>query len=384
MIRKYTQVSPVLFGVDAIEKIGDEAKALKATKALMIYDNGVKVTGMAKRITKLLEKAELEIEVFEDVLPDPTTDQMDALAQKIRKLGVDLIIGIGGGSSMDTAKVISILNANKGEVRKYFVPKGENYQNATPLILVPTSSGTGSEVTALGVVYDTKTKMKEAIMRPADISIVDPKLTITVPDHITATTGMDALGQAVEAYTSTNNDPRSDILALHAIKLIIENLEKAYHDGTDLTARTNMSLASNLAGIAFGDAMVHFGHAVSHELGSEFKVPHGVGVALALPIVVEVSIKQDLKRGIQLAQALDLEIPNQVDENKLALLAGDKIRKLMKNLGIKSLKDQEISREDALLRAEDVIKKNWFIMYSPVEIDVPLMEDLIAQMYDRY
>lgn len=384
MISRYSQACPVIFGVGAINQIEDEARKMGATKVLLVYDGGVKASGVSEKITKILDAAGIDIEIYEGVTPEPTLSQIDTAAERVRSLKIDTVIGIGGGSSLDTAKALSVLNENKGPVKKYVQEFGGSFGKASPLILVPTASGTGAEVTALGVLIDEESHGKVVVFRGGDLAIVDPELTLTVPPHITASTGMDALAQAIEAYTSNGHDPRSDVLALKAVNLIIRNLEIAVKDGSDLNARIDMSLGSNLAGIAFADASVHFGHAISHEFGNALKMPHGIGCALALPVVLEVGLEAEPERGLDLLNALEVPYTKKETGKDLGLLASGRIKELMRTIGIRSLKEQGISREAAVDCAAAAHEKNWFIIKSPVDIDVPFLGKLIGRVYDGY
>lgn len=384
MISTYTQVCPVVFGVGAINKIGEKAKELGCSKALCIYDQGVKMTGIAERIIKLINDAGVKTAIYEEVVADPTNEDVDKAGQVARDNKVDLIIGIGGGSSLDTAKCAATLNDNPLLITHYWSSLNRQFERKTPMILVPTSSGTGSEVTMIAAVVDLKTHTKEAIERPASLAIVDPELTLSVPQHVTAATGLDALSHAIECYTTNCTNPRSDVLALESINLVMNNLELAYKNGNDLEARTNLSVASNFAGIAFGDASVHFGHAVAHEMGGVFRMPHGVACAITVPEVIMYCANVIPERTIKIARALGVELPDKVTGIQAGEMAAAKVRKLMKAVGIKSLKEQGISREDAIACAKGALEKNWFVICAIEEITEEVMAELMGNMYDNY
>jgi alcohol dehydrogenase class IV len=215
--------------------------------------------------------------------------------------------------------------------------------------------------------------VKDSVLRPADLAIVDPELTLTVPKSVTAMTGFDALSHAIEAYTTNRTNPKADILCLEVMRLIIGNLEKAYNNGSDLEARTSLSLASNLAGLAFNDAFLHFGHAAAHELGVVFHMPHGVACALTIPEVITFSSDVAPERTKRIADALGVALPKDATAAEAGELAADKVRSLMKKLGIKSLKEQGITKEAAASIAEGAVAHN-----------PPALAGLIARMYDNY
>ena len=209
----------------------------------------------------------------------------------------------------------------------------------------------------MSVIHVKETQMKDAVFKAANLAVVDPELTLTVPKPVTVMTGFDALSHAIEALTTTSGNPKSDILALSAITLISENLEKAYINGGDIEARTNMSLASNLAGIAFNDAMVHVGHAAAHEFGVVFHMPHGLACALTIPEVILFSSDAAPDKTIRIARALGLELPEGATGPMAGEIAAGAVRALMKRLEIKSLKEQGIKRDAAVGCAAGAVAK---------------------------
>jgi alcohol dehydrogenase class IV len=384
MISTYTQASPVLFGVNAVNQIAEKTRELGGSRALCLYDQGVKMTGTADRIIMLLNEAGIETVVFEGVTPDPTNEAVDTAGQFARDSHIDVVIGIGGGSTLDTAKCVAVLNDNPLPINQYWASLGTKYEMKTPLILVPTSSGTGSEVTMIAAIVDLKTHIKEAVVKPGNLAIVDPALTLTVPAHITAATGMDALSHAIESYTTNCTNPKSDLLALEAVRLIAVNLETATKNGSDLEARTQLSLASNFSGISFGDASVHFGHAAAHEFGGVFHMHHGAACALTIPEVLVFAADTIPERIIAIGRAFGLDFPENITGPQAAELTAEKVRHLMKAVGIKSLKELGISREDAVACAKGAVDNNWFVCCAVKAVTVPVMAELIGKIYDHY
>jgi alcohol dehydrogenase class IV len=384
MVSTYNQLCPVVFGPGAVNTLADKVREYGGTKALCIYDNGVKAAGISDRIIRVLSEAGIGLVPFDGVLPDAPAETVNRAGKLAQNEKVDIVIGIGGGSSLDTAKAAVVLVDNPLPINNYFISKGVVPKSAVPLILIPTTSGTGSEVSVMAVIHDEETHIKESVLRSASLAIVDPELTLTVPKSVTAMTGFDALSHAIEAYTTNRTNPNADILCLEVMRLVINNLEKAYNDGSNLEARTNLSLASNLAGMAFNDSFLHFGHAVAHELGVVFHMPHGVACAITIPEVIIFASDVAPERVLRIAEALGVLVAVEASADEAGELAANKIRSLMRPLGIKSLQEQGITKEAAMNIAEGAIEHNSFINCALKPVDPPALKVLIGKMYDNY
>ena len=370
----YTQKAPVLFGCGAVEELGDKLKELGAKKVFCVYDAGVGASGIADRIIGIIKAAGLEAVPYDKVGSEAPDSVVNEGGEFARASGVDCVVGIGGGSCLDIAKFFAVLLENPPPISSYYAFKLKNLPAHAPLVLIPTCSGTGSEVTSHGVVHDEETNRKFPVRCCSDLSILDPELTVTAPPGVTAYTGMDAMSHAVEGYTSRNTNPRSDVLALDAIRRIAENIERAYKNGADIEARTEMALGSNFAGIAFCDAGVHFGHAIAHTFGLELGIPHGIGCALVLPEVLAFC---------------EGPIPDRVEDIRKALGAPDGqsaaafVRELMRKVGIPSLASLGHSRESCIGIAE-ICMNEGFVALSPFPVDAGVMAEVIAATYDNY
>jgi alcohol dehydrogenase len=244
-------MTPVLFGEGTSLQTGERLKALGCKKVLAVYDKGVKQAGITEKIIESIKEQGIEVAVFDGVKADPPDTMIDEGAEVGRKAGVDGVVGIGGGSTMDTAKTINLLLNNPGKVQDY-MGTGKELKPGKNLILLPTTSGTGSEVTMFAVITDTADEnKKKGLAGPlvrANLAIVDPVLTAGMPPSITADTGMDAYAHAVEAIMGNNRNPMSDLLGEQAISLVMRYLPKAVKNGKDMEARTQMSYAAMLAG----------------------------------------------------------------------------------------------------------------------------------------
>ncbi len=384
MISTYQQNCPVLFGADAVMQLPEKVTEAGGTRAFCIFDKGVKNCGIAGKIIKILEDGGITTDTFDEVMPDTPASQADIAGGKAREFGADMVIGIGGGSCLDMAKATAILVDNDLPINQYYAQKNHPQNTQTPLFLIPTTSGTGSEVTGMAVLYDAETNRKETILRKGALAIVDPILTLTVPPQVTAETGMDAMSHAIESYTTNCGNPKSEILSLAAIKLVFENLKNACFNGDDLEARTNLCLASNLAGIAFNDASVHFGHAAAHEFGVQFHMSHGAACALTLPEVVAFAGDKVPDKIRKIAEVIKLDIPDDASGAEIAEQIAEKIRDLMHCIGIRSFKDYGILREQAVACAKGAVENNWFIICALSPVDIPVMEELIGKMYDHF
>ncbi len=308
-IHSFFSPNKILLGIGTTKEIGKETKALGGTRALIITDPGVANSGLIDPIRSNLEEAGLKVFLFDRVEPEPPANAVDEGAQYIKETGSDIVIGVGGGSSLDVAKGASLLANNSGKVLDYcgmdLVPN-----RGLPKILIPTTAGTGSEVTRVLVVTDKTDNMKKVVYSNyaiADVAIVDPTLTLSMPPNVTADSGMDALVHAIETYVSMNATPFSDLLASKAIELIAKYLSMAFAKNENLEARYHMSLASLLAGLAFASGGLGAVHALSYPLGTQHHLPHGRSNAVMLPHVMEFNLPGNRSRYALIAQMMEKE-----------------------------------------------------------------------------
>ena len=277
-------------GAGAIAEIANEAKAHAFKKAFVCSDPDLIKFNVTSKVTDVLEKDGLEYEIYSDIKANPTIQNVQNGVAAFKKSGADYIVAIGGGSSMDTAKAIGIIIANpEFEDVRSLEGTAPTKKPCVPIIAVPTTAGTAAEVTINYVITDVEKKRKFVCVDPHDmpiIAVVDPEMMSSMPKGLTASTGMDALTHAVEAYigNSTTIDTRRD--ALKAVKLIFENIDIAYEHGDNIQARRNMLHASFYAGCAFTKSYVGYVHAVAHSLGGQYNVPHGLANAILLPLVL--------------------------------------------------------------------------------------------------
>ena len=337
----------VLFGIGACREIGKEAKALGGTKVLIVTDPGMVNSGLVASLRTNLEEAGMKVFLFDRVEPEPSASLVDESAQLTKENGVDVVIGFGGGSSLDIAKGAALLASNPGNVLDYcgmdLIPK-----RGLPKILVPTTAGTGSEITRVFVLTDKRDNVKKVVYSNyaiAEVSVVDPMLTISMPSKVTADTGMDALVHAIETYVSMNATPFSDLLASKAIELIARYLPMAFAKNENIEARYHMSLASLLAGMAFASGGLGAVHALAYPLGTEYHLSHGRTNAIMLPHVMEFNLIGNRSRYALIAEMMG-KGENLADLKGQAALAIEAVTGLLEDIQIPyHLKDYDIPRE---------------------------------------
>jgi alcohol dehydrogenase class IV len=296
----------ILAGIAASERLGQEAKGVGAKRALVVTDKGVIDSGVAKKIEDHLQKEGINVDIFDQVMSDPDIANADASIEMARKGRFDLIVGVGGGSSMDIASIASVMMTNAGTVYDYF---GINLVKnpGIPTILIPTTAGTGAEVTPNAILTDTKEKLKKAIVSPyilPRVAIVDPLLTLSMPPSVTSSSGIDALTHAIESYTSNNATILTDLFAREGMIMIGRSLRTAVANGNDMEARYNMAIGSLYAGISLANAGVTAVHALAYPLGGQFNVAHGIANGLLLPYVMEFNVLGNIPKFAQIAQLL--------------------------------------------------------------------------------
>ncbi|MGO9570006.1 MAG: iron-containing alcohol dehydrogenase [Desulfomonilaceae bacterium] len=296
----------ILLGKGAVSGVGVEAAKLGGNKALIVADPGVVKAHLVEPLQEPLRSQGIHAEVFDKVEPEPPARVIDDCAKMVRGGGFDLIIGLGGGSSLDTAKAAAVLATNPGSVMDY-VGMDTLPNRGLPSILIPTTAGTGSEATRVFVMTDEATNTKKVVYSDfliPDMAILDPALTLSMPPVVTADTGMDALVHAIEAYVSVNSTPFAEILALKAVELIAHNLPQAYAKGSNLTARYNMLLAANLGGSAFTSGGLGAVHGLAYVLGTEYHMSHGRSNAIMLPHVMNFNKVGNSEKFARIAAAL--------------------------------------------------------------------------------
>ncbi|MFH7859646.1 MAG: iron-containing alcohol dehydrogenase [Candidatus Aenigmatarchaeota archaeon] len=313
MLRQFvfsTTKEKIIFGINVIENLPKEVKELIGEKKeiAIITDSGIVKAGIFDKIADLLKKAGYNVHLFDKVEPEPRVNSYEEAKNFIRTTKPDLVIGLGGGSPMDVASTASALLYNPGEAIDYVGPPFFKFkERRAPLIMIPTTSGTGAEVTFFDVIIvnDAKRDIIDSKLF-ADVAIVDPMLTITLPPTTTAHSGIDALSHNIEAFLSIKSSPITDVLALQAIGYIHKYLPRAFRDGNDLEARYYLSLASLLGGIVIANAGVIMGHAMAYTFAGYHHVIHGIGCGICLPYAMAYNLPVETDKLVSIAEVIDI------------------------------------------------------------------------------
>ncbi|AXQ30852.1 iron-containing alcohol dehydrogenase [Solimonas sp. K1W22B-7] len=372
---------PELFsGSGSSLQLCDHIAKTGVKKLLVVTDAVLMKLGLLNPMLARLKELGVTTVIFDGVEPNPTIAQIETGLALLKRENCTAILAVGGGSSIDAAKVIGARATNPHSVRwmgglfrLIFWPK--------TLYAVPTTAGTGSEVTIAAVVSDPENTRKFAIMDPRLVptaAALDPQLMIGLPPHITAATGMDALTHAVEAYISRNSFAATDVEALEATRLIMQNLEKVVKNGADLEGRANMALASFKAGVAFTSAGVGYVHAIAHNFGAYYHVPHGLANAIVMPYVLDYSKPECTARLARLAEVGGLKKGGESDE-QLADSFIAKIRAMNAEFGIPT-KVEKLKSSDIPAIATAALKEAHWTYAVPRYMDKPTCENLVGKM----
>ncbi|MCA9552144.1 MAG: iron-containing alcohol dehydrogenase [Myxococcales bacterium] len=339
-------IPPVnLMGQGALAQLAPQVKTLGGTKALIVTDRPLVAAGIVGKVEALLAEAGVPFARFADVKPNPTTANVEAGLVLLKQEGCDIVIPVGGGSPIDCAKGIGLVATNGGRIQDY-EGLDQSKKPMLPMIAVNTTAGTASEMTRFTIITDERRHVKMAIVDwhiTPTVSINDPELMVSMPRDLTAATGMDALTHAVEAYVSTAATPVTDSAALAAIELIARYLPRAVANGEDLEAREQMAYAQFMAGMAFNNASLGYVHAMAHQLGGLYDLPHGVCNAVLLPHVCRFNLIARTDRFARVAAALGanvdglapLDAAEQAVQAILQLARAVGIPKGLRELGVK-------------------------------------------------
>ena len=375
----------LLVGAGARERIGDAARELGVTRPLIVTDAFHAGNGVADEIAARLTREGLHPVVFADTVPDPSVSSVMAGLAAAIAAGADAVVGVGGGSPIDTAKAIALLAVSGGTMRQYKAPV-TTVGGALPIIAVPTTAGSGSEATQFTVITDEETAEKMLCAGPAflpRVAIVDVELTLTMPPRLTADTGIDALTHAVEAYVSRKATPLSDTFALRAMSLVGASLEAAYADGGDTRARQDMMLASLFAGTAFSNASVALVHGMSRPIGARFGIAHGLSNALLFPAVTAFSLPGAPGRYAECARALGI-VASDVSEATAGTALVDELERLNLALGVPSLSALGVARdtwEEAIPTMAHQALASGSPAHNPIEPTAQQIEELYRGVY---
>ena len=349
-------VKKIVHGLGAIKEAANEVKNLKGTKAFIVTDPGLAKIGVQKPLEEALTAGGVEWKLYAEAQLEPSMDSIQHCTDEAKAFGADVIIGFGGGSALDTTKAASVLLSNEGPIDKYF---GMNLvpNPCLPSILIPTTAGTGSEVTASAVITDEATHFKSTVFSYYNLpkfAILDPELIMTAPAHIAAACGVDALIHALEAYLSNNANPFSDAFAEKAMELIGTHLRSFVANRHDEEAACAMMVGSTFAGIAFAWARLGNIHAMSHPVSGFFGVAHGVANSVLMPTVIEYNALADKGRYEKIYNYISEDKEPVIDFTPDMLV--DEVKKLNKDLGIpSSLSEVGVTEDKIEAMAKDAV-----------------------------
>ena len=382
-ISSFHTANTIISGLGSIKKLGGFVKKLSSKKVLIVTDEGVISAKIIDKIIDILKSDVIKYCIYSKVEHDPSIESIQECYSFSNEHDCDLIIAVGGGSSIDVAKIVSVLKVSGGEINDYFgldnVPS-----RGLPTIAIPTTAGTGSEVTPVAVISVKQEHKKIGIQSPniiPDVAIIDPFMTLTCPPTVTAATGMDAFTHAVEAYLSINNSSITDMFALEAIKLISSSIRSAVAKGENVNARTKMCQGSLYAGIAFANAGTAAVHAIAMTIGGVYDIPHGVANAMLLPFVMKYNALSDLNKMANIAAAMQENISS-LSPRDSAMKAIDAVKQLSIDVNVMhSLKEFGAKKEEIPGLAQKAIKVTRLLRNNPRNVNKKDLEKILLQVY---
>ncbi len=360
----------LIFGPGTLSRLGELASEIGATHALLVTDAGLRAAGHGQRAVNSLEKAGVKVSLFDDVRPNPTTEDIERGVEFTRPLGVDLIIGMGGGSSMDCAKGINFVVTNGGRMQDY-KGTGKATRPMLPLIAIPTTSGTGSEAQSYAVIADAETHMKMACgdkKALARVSILDPELTITMPAAVTAATGIDALSHALETAVTKVRNPVSQMFSRQAWQHLVEALPIVLKNPSHIEARSRMQLGAFFAGTAIENSMLGATHALANPLSAHFNVTHGIAVGALLPYVIQFNARDEAAAATYIQLAHDTEITDCTGSKAISALVHH-LRSLLTLAGQPITLRDCGATQDRLPQMAEEASLQWTGQFNPRPVD---------------
>lgn len=327
----------VKFGEGISKQIGQVLRDMGYNKVFIATDKGIVAAGIIAQIEEGLKAGNFEYQIYDEMIPDPTIEVVDAAAEVLKKSGADVVLAVGGGSPIDTAKAICLLQTHEGSIKDYLFGGTKTVTKPImPLICIPTTAGTGSEMTAASVITNNQNKTKVSVTHENLIpkyALIDPMLQLGCPPFITGTTGMDALTHAIESYVSTRSNPISEAMSLQAIRMIGKHIRTAVGNGSTVEARSNMAVASTIAGVAFLNGGLGVVHGIGQTLGAFVHVPHGVAMTLLLPYCMERTVVGNFEKFKDIAIALGKDVTG-MDLRDAAFAAVDAVFEMAEDIRV--------------------------------------------------
>ncbi len=395
----FNSAGQLIFGRDAVLQLTDVVRRLAVSRIFVVTDKALVKAGVAERVCAPLTSAQATLDVFDGGLPEPAIALAETCTEQARRFQAQAVLGLGGGSNMDLAKIVATVLTHGGGPRSY-VGDDQIPGPIVPLVCVPTTAGTGSEVSGASVLTDTEKQMKVGVLsnylRPR-FAVVDPLLTVSCPNKVSADSGIDALTHAIEAYTAVDNEefplppgertiyqgrhPMGDLLAERAIELIGANLRRAVANGSDLAARDGMALGATLAGMAFSNVGVAAVHALEYPVGGATHCSHGAGNGLLLPFVMRFNLPACLSRFARIAALLGENVAG-LDEQAAAERAIAAVERLKTDIGIpQRLRELGVTEDQLPLFAEKAFAVKRILRVNPRPVTAQDLEDILRSAY---
>lgn len=373
--------SNIDFGRGALNDLSEILKGYGLRKIMIVYDGGVKAAGIADRVIKQVSETGIDYAIFDGVIPNPTNEVVEEASKIAKAEKVEGFVAVGGGSSIDLAKAINVLMTNPGSIGQY---GGINMvkNDCLPLIAIPTTAGTSSEITNVSALIDTEKVIKYVVIDNKIVAtdvIADPELTLTMPVSVTAATGMDAITHAAESYISNMATPLTEYNSLKGLQVLYDNLPDAVENGSDMDAREQMMLGCIITGFGFSNANLGFVHGIAHTLSAHFGLAHGMANATVLPYVMRFNAEGCPEKMVKMAETIGLETTGDMEKDKY--LFADALLELTRRLSIKTLSEQGVSEDDFEMLADDVLKEP-VLGFNPRQ-DIS-REDIIAILKKAY
>jgi alcohol dehydrogenase class IV len=391
----FDQPRRIIFGPNSTEQVGVEAKRLGGRKVLIVTDLNVEKAGLSGRVQESVEKQGLKTEVYNKISFEPTMDSMQNAVKAGREtFGVDVVVGIGGGSAMDTSKMVAAMLTNPGDPATYLTPLEDRFTKPSiPKILIPTTSGTGSEVSNFSVVIEKETMYKTWAASSnllAEVALIDPTMTLTCPARVTSGSGLDVGGHNIEGLISRESNPLSDALAMEAVKLLFRHLRHAYNNPNDLEAHSGMALAAMLGGMVItfpwigGPAIL--GHCLAEAFGPKYGVPHGVAVGICLPYMLDFNMPACVEKIASFAALTG--VPQDAQSvREVASKVPKAILQLMRDVELPTtLKQVNFPKSDLESLAKYIVENRQYVYnlprYNPRRLTLENITNLLQDMYD--
>ena len=373
---------PQYFGIGVSNLIGEKLNGLGCKKVLIICDKGVEAAGLTKRIADIITEAGIENITYNGVLPDPPDTSIAEVDAVVKENAVDGLVAVGGGSSIDTAKAASLLSTNEGPINRFFdltTPR----KPGIPLIVVPTTAGTGSEVSGGGVITETATQIKKVFITAPTMALIDPELTLGVPPKVTAASAFDVLAHCLDAIFSNGSGPFCKLVAYDGVRLFKDSLLTVYNDGGNIEARSAMAMASNIGGICISCGGININHALAHSLGARYHIAHGAACYTFMTACLEYEAEACPDEIRTLSNIFGDGYCEAEPIADVAARVSAAIAELGSQVGMPKLKDCVPSLEEALEIAKTAVLERSSTCRSCVPVDEEALRKIIEAAYNR-